>query len=169
VNRSIILSVWLCGALLVGATLVTSASPSVATPPQAPPSAAETLSAEDQAARTTFEAVCSVCHETAVATTTFRTRAEWNEVFDLMVSFGASATDAQFMQIQRYLGRRYGRVNLNRAPADELQFVLDVSAEVAQAIIDYRATMRMTSAEDLKNIAGMSAARIELLKPHLQF
>jgi hypothetical protein len=164
------LSTLLSAALLLGATLVTSASPAGVPLPQQPPqSGADTLSAEDQAARATFEAICGVCHEPAVATTTLRTRQEWGDIFDLMVSFGANATDAQFMQIQRYLGRRYGRVNLNRAPADELQFVLDVSAEVAQAIIDYRATMRLTSAEDLRNVAGVPAARIDQLKPHLQF
>jgi len=60
-------------------------------------------------------------------------------------------------------------VNVNRAPSDELQFVLGVSPEVAQAIIDYRSTMRFTSADDLKNISGLSAATVDVIKPHLQF
>ncbi|MEQ1759951.1 MAG: helix-hairpin-helix domain-containing protein [Vicinamibacterales bacterium] len=163
-------SLALCsGMLLVSAYVAVSASPSSSVGPQAPPNAEEPLSPEDQAARTTFEMVCSTCHESAIATTTLRTRQEWSAVLDLMVTFGASASDAQFEQVQRYLGRRYGRVNLNRAPADELRFVLDVTPEVAEAIVAYRSTMRFTAPDDLKNIPGFDAARIEALKTHLQF
>jgi competence ComEA-like helix-hairpin-helix protein len=163
-------SVLLCSALFVATVAATSATPAPRRLPQAPPPAGdEALSAEDMAARTTFESVCSVCHDPAVATTTLRTRQEWGELFDLMVSYGASASDAQFAQIQRYLGRRYGKVNVNRAPADELQLVLDVSPEVAQAIIDYRSTMRLTSAEDLKRVPGLAASKVDGLKTRLQF
>jgi competence ComEA-like helix-hairpin-helix protein len=104
-----------------------------------------------------------------VATTTLRTRLEWGEVFDLMISFGASASDDQFRQIQQYLGRRYGKVNVNRAPADELQLVLDVTPEVAQAIIDYRSAMRLTSADDLKKVQGLDASKVDELAMRLQF
>lgn len=160
----------LCSALFVATVALTSATPSPRRLLQAPPPAAEdVLSAEDLAARAIFESVCSACHDPAVATTTLRTRQEWGELFDLMVWYGASATDAQFAQIQRYLGRRYGKVNVNRAPTDELQLVLDVSPEVAQAIIDYRSTMRLTSAEDLKRVPGLAASKVDGLKTRLQF
>jgi hypothetical protein len=156
-------------AALVSAAFVSAASLSARGQAQVtttPP--AEALSPEDQAARTTFQNVCGACHEADVATTTLRTRQEWTELIEMMVSFGASASEPQLEQIQRYLGRRYGRVNINRAPADELELVLDVPAEVARAIVDYRSTMRFTSADDLKAIAGLSAEKIATLRPKIQ-
>ncbi len=169
-NRLLRPSVLLGFASVMTAVTVLSASPVPVWSAQAPaPTAAEPLSAEELEARATFEMVCGSCHEAAIATTTLRTREELAELLDMMVSFGASASDAQFMQVQRYLGRRYGRVNVNRAPADELQFVLDISPAVAQAMLEYRSTMRFTSAEDLKSIPGLTAARVEAFKAHLQF
>ena len=169
-QRVFVLFLALCGALWVGAIAVASAGPSTARPSQAaPPEPAPAQRAEDDAARATFELVCGACHDPAVATTTLRTRLEWGEVFDLMISFGASASDDQFRQIQRYLGRRYGKVNVNRAPADELQLVLDVTPAVAQAIIDYRSAMRLTSADDLKKVPGLDASKVDELDMRLQF
>lgn len=155
----------LCATLLFG---IIDGQTSVGQASQATASE-EALSAEDLAARATFEMVCSACHETERATTTLRTPVEWSQILDDMAAFGANATDAQFLQIQRYLNHRYGKVNLNRATAAELELVLNVSGDVARAILDYRSMTRITSADDLKNVTGFPVARIDALKPHLQF
>ncbi len=131
--------------------------------------ASETIDAEDRAARATFDLVCGACHEAAIATTTRRTPRQWDELFEMMVSFGATATDAQFAQIQRFLNRRYGRVNVNRASAEELALVLELTSAQAQAVVAYRTTMRLTSAEDLRNVAGITAEKVESVKERLQF
>jgi hypothetical protein len=160
----------LCSALF-SSTLIAASSVSALSPVQAPTPAAaalETPSAEEEAARATFESVCSTCHEAAVATTSLRTRQEWSDLLEMMTSFGASASEAQMSQIQRYLGRRYGRVNINRAPADELEHVLDISPDVAKAIVDYRSTMRFMSADDLKAIAGLTATKVDAIRPKIQ-
>lgn len=167
-NRSFMLSSLVGGLLFVAAITRTSASSAPAFSLQTP-AAAETLSAEELAARTTFAAVCSTCHDLATATMELRTRQEWNDIFDMMVSFGASATDAQFAQIRQYLSRRYGVVNVNTAPVEELQLVLDISPEVAQAIIDSRSSARFVTAEDLKNVPGLAVDRLERLRPKLRF
>jgi hypothetical protein len=165
-----VLALSICGALWVGTIAVAAGAPPTAPLSQAaPPEPVPAQPADDEAARATFELVCGACHDPAVATTTMRTRQELGEMLDLMVSFGASASDDQFRQIQRYLGRRYGKVNVNLAPADELQLVLDVTPEVAQAIIDYRSTTRLTSADDLTKVPGLDASKVEALEPHLQF
>lgn len=135
---------------------------------QTPP-AEETLSPEDRAARATFEMVCGACHEAAIATTTFRTPQEWTELLETMVSFGASASEAQFMEISRYLNRRYGKVNLNRATADDLALVLDVPASTVQAILERRSTTRFTSADDLAGIPGITPEKLASLRDRLQF
>jgi cytochrome c5 len=152
--------------LWVGAAIARLHGQGAALPP---PSSVEALSERDRAAKATFETVCSSCHDTAIATTSVRTVAEWAEVIDLMVGNGALATDAQFAEIQGYLARQYGRVNLNRAPSDELQAVLDVSADTAQAIVALRGTRRLTSPDDLKEVAGITAATLERVRARLQF
>ena len=159
---------WFALCVVVSAVLVGGVSIFADQNPAAAAADADGLTAEDKAAQTTFENVCSTCHDTAVATTTLRTPQEWNEILELMTSFGASASDVEFTQVQRYLNRRYGRINLNRATAEDLQLVLNVSEALARAIVEYRMTARFTTADDLKNVSGFPAARIEALKPHLQ-
>lgn len=153
--------------ILVGfGPLVASQAPPAATPAvRVDP----TLTPEEEAAKATFEAVCSTCHDAATATTTLRTRQEWAEVLDMMVSFGASASEEQMLQVARYLGRRYGRVNVNRAPADDLVFVLDVTPEQAEAIVTYRSSTRITSADALKAVPGLTAEKVAAVRTRLQF
>lgn len=127
------------------------------------------MSREDEAARATFDLVCGACHEAAVATTTLRTPQEWTEVVEMMVSFGAGGSQEQFQQIERYLNRRYGKVNLNRASAEEIALVLSLTPEVAQAVVDYRGTTRFTAADDLLKVIGITSAKVEEVRDKLQF
>jgi len=154
--------------LLVAASATTSARRVPAAGPQASPDG-EALSPEDRAARATFELVCGACHEAAIATTTFRTPQEWTELLEMMASFGASASEAQVTEISRYLNRRYGKVNLNRASAEDLQLVLDVPAGTVQAILDRRSTTRFTTADELVGMPGITPEKLNGLKDRLQF
>lgn len=166
VTRSACLLV--CGGVVLSLGLA-SRGVSAAPPAQQSTSSTVVLSEEERAGRATFETVCSACHEAAIATTTRRTRAEWTELLDTMVAFGATASETQLMQVQQYLGRQYGRVNVNRAPVDELQFVLNLPADVAQGIVDYRATTRVVTADELVKVSGFPSARLEELRARIQF
>src|SRR5262245_21128376 len=78
-------------------------------------------------ARPVFERVCSNCHPTTRVTATRRSRAQWQEVIETMISVrGAKVTDEEFEAIVGYLAREHGRVNANTAPADEMAEVLGI-------------------------------------------
>ncbi|HEY1340061.1 MAG TPA: cytochrome c [Bryobacteraceae bacterium] len=69
--------------------------------------AASAANAQD--AKATFQKVCGTCHETTVATATHRSRVQWQEEIDKMISLGAKATDDEFTAVLDYLTAEYGR------------------------------------------------------------
>jgi len=67
-------------------------------------------------AEETFQKVCGTCHTPLVALTTRRTRGQWQETIDKMVSLGAKASDEEFAAVVNYLSAQYGP-NAESAPA----------------------------------------------------
>ena len=55
-----------------------------------------------------------------------------------MVSRGAGGTDEELAIVLRYLTRHFGVVNVNSAPAKEIEAVLPISPDEAGAIVHYR-------------------------------
>jgi competence ComEA-like helix-hairpin-helix protein len=83
--------------------------------------------------------VCSNCHPITRVTASRRSRSQWEEVIETMITTrGARVTDEEFETIVGYLTRAYGRVNVNQAPAEELGEVLGISEKVAATIVTYR-------------------------------
>ncbi len=62
----------------------------------------------------------------------------WHDTVQTMVDRGASGTDEQFDDIMDYLHRTMTTIDVNTAPADELEIVLNVPETTAQAIIARR-------------------------------
>jgi len=150
-------------ALLVPAAIAAS----VGVPAQL---AARSESPEDAAGRQTFEQVCVSCHDSKKATEGLRTATEWDMVLEEMVTFGATATDEQFEQVKQYLLRNHGKVEVNRGRAPEFMPVLGVSASVAEAIVQRRAAQGpFKTIEDLKQVPGLDAARVDARKERLVF
>jgi cytochrome c5 len=58
--------------------------------------------------KSTFEAVCSSCHDAAVVAGQPRSRKEWEAVIDRMYNQGLVATDEQVAQVLDYLTATYG-------------------------------------------------------------
>jgi competence ComEA-like helix-hairpin-helix protein len=86
-----------------------------------------------------FQRVCSNCHPIARVTGARRSRQQWEEVIETMInSRNAKVTDEEFETILGYLAREFGRVNVNRAPADELSEALGLSESAATSIVAYR-------------------------------
>lgn len=78
-----------------------------------------------------------------------------------MVTRGAKGTDEQFATLMDYLVSHVGRVNVNRAPADELVAVLDITATDARAIVDYRkAHGPFADIDALMAVPGIETARL---------
>jgi competence protein ComEA len=127
-------------------------------------------SPQDAAGRQTLEQVCASCHDSKKATEGLRTATEWDMVLEEMITFGATATDEQFEQVKQYLLRNHGKVEVNRARAPEFMPVLGVSASVAEAIVQHRAAQgRYKTIEDLKQVPGLDAARVDARKERLVF
>jgi mono/diheme cytochrome c family protein len=60
------------------------------------------------AARATFQRVCGSCHAVETVTAQRRTRAQWQESINSMITRGAKATDEDFAAILDYLTTQYG-------------------------------------------------------------
>ena len=83
--------------------------------------------------------VCGKCHPLERVTAMRRSRSQWEEVITTMITArAAQVTDEEFDVILGYLTREYGRVNVNRAPAEDLVEVLHITDAGAGAIVAYR-------------------------------
>jgi competence protein ComEA len=136
----------------------------------APAQSAQSESPEDAAGRKTLEQVCGSCHDSKKASEGLRTATEWDMVLEEMITFGATATDEQFEQVKQYLLRHHGKVEVNRARAPEFVPVLDVTASVAEAIVQRRAAQGpFKTIEDLKQVPGVDAVKVDARKERLVF
>lgn len=61
-----------------------------------------------EAARQTFDKVCSACHAIETVTSQRHTRAQWQESITSMIERGAKGTPEEFAQILDYLSAQYG-------------------------------------------------------------
>lgn len=82
--------------------------------------------------------LCSTCHDSARVLANRRTRTQWEEVIQKMVERGAQGTEDELTAVQEYLLRVSGRVNVNRAVAQDMVTVLAIAGTDADAIIAYR-------------------------------
>ena len=132
--------VWIYGPngsrILIGAlvfTLVTAAlSPTVLMQESAQDST------KDPSERA-FTNACAKCHPAERVTAMRRTRSQWEEVINKMITVrGAQVFDEDFDAVLGYLTRVYGSVNVNRAPAPDIVEVLNISDSLAAAIVTYR-------------------------------
>ena len=114
--------------------------------------------------------VCGNCHTAETVIQSFRTRQEWSDVIDQMARFGAEGSDQEFDQILTYLSRHFSPIKVNKAAATDLEAVLDVPAAVAEAIVAYRSKNGdFKTLDDLKNVPGLEAGRIEAQKARIVF
>jgi competence protein ComEA len=108
-----------------------------------------------------LQMVCSRCHSLEMLRDTPRSYDDWHDTVQGMVDRGATGTDQQFADVMDYLHRTLTTIGVNNADADELEIVLGVSDEVAQAIIRRRTQRRFTSLADLESVPGTDAAALK--------
>ena len=114
-------------------------------------------------------AVCTRCHSAAQFLGTPRSPRRWTLVFAQMTELGAAPTDDQIDGIIRYFQRNLTVVNVNTSPAEELAPTLQVSNEVARAIILRRLQKKFTGAAELAAIPGVDPHKLAKLADRLQF
>jgi competence protein ComEA len=115
--------------------------------------------------------VCGVCHEAEIVAGQARTRAAWTKTIGDMVTLGAQGSDEDLDAILNYVVTNFPKkVNVNKAPAKDLQSVLDITPELAEAIIGYRQKNGdFKSLDDLKKVPGVDAAQLDTEKNRILF
>jgi competence protein ComEA len=115
----------------------------------------------DGPGRTDVMKVCSGCHDAEIILANLKTPGEWNETLQNMAAQGAEATPDQWKLIERYIDVHFAMVMVNKAPADEIQLALDVTPEVAAALVKYRQDNGpFKTIDDVKKVPGIDAAKV---------
>ena len=121
------------------------------------------------------EKICSQCHDLARSISQHQDRAGWETTVAKMVASGAKATDTEIEAVVNYLATHFAaetvpRINVNKAPAIELEAGLSLKRSEAAAVIAYRSKNGpFKSIEDLKKVPGIDAAKIDAQKDRLTF
>jgi competence protein ComEA len=113
--------------------------------------------------------VCSGCHQVGIVASLRLTREGWATVVKDMVQEGAKGTDTELAQVIEYLSTNFlgeapRPINLNTAPAIDLESVVGLLRSEARALIAYREKTPCKTLGDLKNVPGLDFKKIEAAK-----
>ena len=123
----------------------------------------------DGPGRETTLKVCSGCHNVRIVASLRLTRDGWADVVKDMVKEGAKGTDQELAQVLDYLSTNFlgeapRPINVNTAPAIDLESVIGLLRSEARALITYREKTPCKAIEDLKNVPGLDFKKIEAAK-----
>jgi len=117
-----------------------------------------------------FQRTCVLCHTPDRIVANRKSRTEWDEVIDKMITRGAQVNDDNYGTIEEYLLRNYGRVNVNKAPKDDLVLVAGVTPAEADAIVKARTDNGpLADFAALAKVPGLDAKKLEDKKDALTF
>lgn len=118
-----------------------------------------------------LERACTKCHSIDVTTRHGNSKDRWQDIVDTMISRGAALTDSEADRLIDYLAKNLGpRVNVNKAPAADLAKALDVSAEVAAAVVEFRTKNGpFKSIANLKAVPALAGKDIDSKKAGIEF
>ena len=150
-----------CSAALVWTAAVAAASVAF--------EAGTVRAADDDLDLQAVQAVCGRCHPPALFRKQPRSWDRWNDVFADMTQRGANGTDEQLARVTTYFLENLTLVNVNSSPADELAWVLGVSDDVAQAIIERRQRQPFANIAQLRAVPGVDPGKLEQRKSRILF
>jgi competence protein ComEA len=114
--------------------------------------------------------VCNGCHDAQIVLANLKTPAEWTETLQNMADQGAEATQDEWRLIQQYLSANIALIAVNKATADDLQVTMDLSADLAAAIVKYRQEKgAFKSLDDVKKVPGLDPAKLEARQARFVF
>lgn len=123
-----------------------------------------------QSSSAAFTRSCAACHTSERVLAKRRDLGQWEEVIENMLSRGARVTDDDYDPILSYLLEQAGRVNVNRAPADDIVAVLTIPAEHATAIVEYRTKHgHFADFDALLKVPGLDAKKMQQLRDAISF
>jgi competence protein ComEA len=114
--------------------------------------------------------VCSGCHDAEIVLAHLQTPGEWADTLQNMVQLGAEATPDEWRLIEQYIDSNFALIRINKAAADEIRLTMDLTPDVAGAVVKFRqANGPFKSIDDLKKVAGVDAAKIDARKSRFVF
>ena len=156
----------LAACTLVASTLIVAA-PFNQTPAQQPSSGTQQT---DDADAGLFVQMCVKCHDAARITALRRSKVEWEEIINKMIERGATGTEKEFETVYGYLVRTFGKVNVNRAAAEDIAMILSLSEKDAQAIVAYRnSNGSFADFDALKKVPDIDLKKLEEHKDAVTF
>jgi competence ComEA-like helix-hairpin-helix protein len=117
--------------------------------------------------------VCGTCHPPERGAAVKLTRGGWKDVIAKMVALGAKGTDAELTAVLDYLsanfkGEAAKPINLNTAPAIDLESVAGLLRKESAALIAYRTKHGpCKTLEDLKKVPGVDFRKIDRRRDRL--
>ena len=116
--------------------------------------------------------ICGTCHPSARGASVRLTREGWQDVIAKMASLGAKGTDEELAAVLDYLSTNFKGdapkpVNLNTAPAIDLESVAGLLRKEASALIAYRAKHPCKTLDDLKKVPGVDFRKIDRRRDRL--
>lgn len=117
--------------------------------------------------------VCAACHEPLRAASVRLTPEGWEEVVAKMVGLGATGTDEELAKVTAYLAEHFKGeaskpINLNTAPAVELESVAGLLRKEAALWIKYRNEQGpCKSIDDFKKIPGFPYKKVDTKRDRL--
>jgi competence protein ComEA len=137
-----------------------------------PPTAAQDPFPEGPGKDVTLR-MCGTCHPAERSAAVRLTRDGWRDVMARMVTLGAQGSDAERTEVLDYLaasfkGEAPKPVNLNTAPAIDLESVAGLLRKESAALIAYRTKHGPCKAlEDLKKVPGVDFRKIDRRRDRL--
>jgi competence protein ComEA len=113
---------------------------------------------------------CVQCHEVEVATRNRYTEAGWRQMVNTMVERGAELSDPETADVIAYLSKYFGKANVNKAAAAQLEEALGLTEKEAQAIVSYREQNGdIKTLDQLKSVPGVSPDKIQAKAAEIAF
>ena len=114
--------------------------------------------------------VCGTCHGAETVLAHAQTADGWAETLGRMAQLGAEGTQEEWRLVQKYLDSQLALIAINKAVADEIQRTVDIPEAVAQAVVTYRREHgNFKSIDDVKNVPGLEAAKVDARSDRLIF
>jgi competence protein ComEA len=116
--------------------------------------------------------VCGTCHPPERGASVRLTRAGWQEVITKMVSLGAKGTDPELEAVLEYLATNFKGdaakpINLNTAPAIDLEAVAGLLRKEAATWIALRSKTPCKTLDDLRKAKGIDFKKIDARRDRL--
>jgi competence protein ComEA len=124
----------------------------------------------DAPGKASVEKICATCHEITEVIARRRTKIDWQQVVEDMVSRGAEGSEDDLAAVVSYLSSQFGKINVNAASVDEIQKSLGVSEKDARAIVAYREKNgKIQDFEQLLRVPGINVEKLREKRSFIAF